>query len=119
MDKSSKKILSFLKKSKDMELWFDDEIYKNIGLSPDEFRRSAKYLDSVGLVEYIRNQHGMALGITLTHHAVHSSYFKFASFKEWAFKSFFGGVITGVFSTLVAEGLLYLCVKLVQYLCSQ
>lgn len=119
MDKSSKKIITFLKNSKDKELWYSDEMYEKIGLSQDEFRRSVKYLASIGLIEYMSNQHGIHMGITLTHLAVHSSYFKFSSFKEWAFQTFFGGVITGVFSTLAAEGLLYLCVKLVQYLCSQ
>lgn len=116
MDKTSKKIIKFMKKTPDEILWYSCEPYKELNLSEDEFFRCVRYLSSKNLIEFATNQDDIHLGITLSHSSVHSHEIKRDAFFSWLFHTFIGGVITGVVSTLLSEGAIYLCVKLIQLL---
>ena len=116
MDKTSKKIINFMKKTPDEIIWYSDKPYEALNLTEDEFYRCVRYLSSIKLVDFAVNQYGVHTGITLTHSSVHSFEMKRDSFISWLFHTFCGGVITGVVTTLVSEGAIYLCVKLVQLL---
>lgn len=116
MDKTSKKIIKFMKKTPDEILWYSDEPYRKLDLSEDEFYRCVRYLSSINLIEFATNQDNVHLGIALTHSSVHSFEIKRDAFFSWFFHTFVGGVITGVVTTLLAEGAIYLCVKLIQLL---
>ena len=114
MDKTSKKIIHCLKEiSEPKILFYFNDPYELLGINEDEFFRCVRYLASIGSIEYVSNQNGVHIGITLSHQSVHSKSIKWDSFKSWFLSSFAGGVVTGVCSTLLAELLLYLCAKLI------
>lgn len=108
MDKTSKKIIKFMKKNPDNFIFYSSEPYKKLDISSREFFRAVQYLESLELVQYVTNQDGRHLGITLTHKTIHSKAIKFDSFKNWLFSTFMGGVIIGVCSTILSEFVLLL-----------
>lgn len=112
MDKTSKKIIKYLKETPDKILLYHEEPYKKLNIEENEFFRCIRYLEKNGMVEFINNQNGIHLGAALTHIAIHEKSIKWDSFKNWFLSSFLGGIITGVTSTLLVELLLYLGAKL-------
>ena len=116
MDKTSKSILNYMKENPDTYLMYCDDPYNIFDISEDEFFRCVQYLAGKGLIQFIANQDDTHIGVALTHTSVHSSEIKRDAFFSWLFHTFIGGVITGVVSTLLSEGAIYLCVKLVQLL---
>lgn len=109
MDKTSKKIIKFMKKTPDEILWYSCEPYKELNLSEDEFFRCVRYLSSKNLIEFATNQDDIHLGITLSHSSVHSHEIKRDAFFSWLFHTFIGGVITGVVSIALTYRNFWLC----------
>lgn len=120
MDKSSKRIINYLKKRPDYMIFYSDIDCEELNLSEDEFFRCVRYLASIDMIDYLSNQDGVHLGVQLTHEAVHMNEFKRASrissFKKWFFVSYVGGVITGVTVTLLGQALVPLCSELFERL---
>lgn len=116
MDKTSRKILKKLKQSPDFTLWYYDDPYVDLEMSDQEFFRCVRYLNSLGLIEFVENQNGVHMGIILSHTALHSSELKRDSFLNWLLHSYIGGVIIGVTSALAGEGAIYLFAKILPIL---
>ena len=112
MDKTSKKILKYLRQNPDKILWYSKDPWNLFDVSNKEFFRCVEYLSSIGQIKYATNQFGQHLGVSPTHQAIHDKAIKWDSFKHWLLSTFVGGVITGICSTLAVETILYLCAKL-------
>lgn len=85
-------------------------------MSDQEFFRCVRYLNSLGLIEFVENQNGAHMGIILSHTAIHSSALKRDSLLNWLLHSYIGGVIVGVTSTFAGEGIIYLFAKILSIL---
>ena len=107
MDKTSKKIIKYLKSQPGNQLFYYDAPHSFLDIDEDEFFRCIRYLEKNDLVEFISNQHGQHLGVQLTHNAIHvkeiNRSIRIASFKQWFFHSYLGGIITGVTATLLTQ----------------
>lgn len=114
MDKTSKKIIKYLKGRPGKEVLYHKEPYKELDMEREEFFSCIRHLEKKGLVEYITNQDNIHLGVSLSHAAIHQKSIKWDSFKQWFFCTYLGGVITGITSTLLVELILFLGAKLVQ-----
>lgn len=110
MDKTSKKIIKYMKETPDNVLFYYDEPYKVLNISEEEFFRCVRYLTSQELIEFAENQDGSHIGIMLSHKAVHSKELKrketFNSLKKWFICTYLGGVVTGVTITLLSQYLM-------------
>ena len=110
MDKTSKKIINYLKSQPNNQLFYFDEPYSSLKIDEEEFFRCVRYLEKNNLIEFISNQNGLHLGIQLTHETIHAKEMnrsaKFNSFKQWIIVSYIGGVFTGVTTTLLSQFLM-------------
>ena len=110
MDKTSKKLLKYMKQSPDDVLSYFDEPYKTLGISEEEFFRCVRYLSSQDLIEFASDQNGAHIGIVLSHKAIHSKELEreamFNSLKKWFVCTYLGGVVTGVTITLLSQYLM-------------
>lgn len=110
MDKTSKKIIKYLKSQPSNSLYYFDEPYISLDIDEDEFFRCVRYLEENNYVNFISNQNGHHLGIQLTHETVHAKEInrtaKFNFFKQWLIISYIGGIITGITTTLLSQFLI-------------
>lgn len=122
MDKTSKKIIKYLKKQPDYMIFYSDTNFEFLGISEDEFYLGVRYLASNNMVDYISNQDDIHIGIQLTHETVHQKEINRSenlhSFLTWLFHSYLGGVVTGVTGTLLSKFLVSHGLQLFDKLCS-
>lgn len=80
MDKTSKKVLEFLKSKPNCEYKFNQG-FQDI-LPPDEFERCIQYMVQNDYVKPIYSN-GIIIGYGLTHQSVHKREFSWLSFKKY------------------------------------
>ncbi len=84
----------------DLNVFYDYRVYEH------EINGIIRQLTEYGYLYYVDDT---KFGLTLK--GMHPWMTKFDSFQEWFFHTFLGGVITGVISTIGAETMLYLGIK--------
>ena len=82
IDQRSKKFIKWLSAQPEHRYLYFDECPDEFG-EQDEFFAMVRFLDSKGLVDIVKNQNDLHVGVCLTHIAIHGKEFKFIAIAEY------------------------------------
>lgn len=84
LDKTSKCFLNYLEKQPQQRImYYEDPEYPDEIGDKNKFFAVIRYLEGLGYLEFIKNQHGTHMGVCLSHTGIHRKEYSWIAVKEY------------------------------------